>query len=281
MNKFFMVILLAVSISFTYQPIRFYDNFLPDQMYVECKEQGEVEEVFYDSINVYTGNVSQNKMLVWTPYKYNQETKYNVLVLMHGGGGSPQNWINTKWDISGRQFTLCDIYDNIVAEGNAEPFIIVSIPAWVGENQIASDLRYGVLPVIAEKYSTYPIGEREHWGIGGLSNGSFLTFKAGMAQCFDLFGNFVALSGNGYHEMVDEAISKDDWKELPITCFFAGCGNWDGLSYQSYEGFKFLRDNNDRLVENRNCWYKSVVGGHDWKVWSTEIYNALQVLFKE
>ena len=282
LTNIFMIVLLISSISFNYQPTTFYDNFLPDQMYIQCEQQGNVEEVPYDSINVYTNEINQKKMLVWTPYDYNKEEKYNVLILMHGGRGSPQNWISTRWNVSNRQFRLCDIYDNIVAEGKVKPFIVVSIPAYFGEDQMASDLRYGVLPVVINRYSTWGEGAREHFGIGGPSNGSFLTFKVGMAQCFDLFGNFVALSGNGYHELANEAINKEEWKDLPITCFFAGCGNWDGLSYQSKEGYDFLKISNpDRLFEYRNCWYKSVTGGHDWKVWSTEIYNALQVLFRE
>ena len=35
-----------------------------------------------------------------------------------------------------------------------------------------------------------------------------------------------------------------------------------------------------RFVEGENAWNVDVNGGHEWKVWFTCLYNAMQVMFQ-
>jgi enterochelin esterase-like enzyme len=75
--------------------------------------QGKVERVEYDS-SVIGG---KKPALVYTPPGYSTANRYPVLYLLHGIGGN-----ETHWTTPG----LADaILDNLIAEGKAEPMIIV------------------------------------------------------------------------------------------------------------------------------------------------------------
>src|SRR5690606_1155291 len=75
---------------------------------------GEVREILYFSK---TAN-SMRRCFVYTPPGYNtNDKKYPVLYLQHGGGENETGW--------SRQGHANLIMDNLIAEGKANPFIIV------------------------------------------------------------------------------------------------------------------------------------------------------------
>ena len=267
----------------------FYDNFLPDEFYEENENKGEIHVVEYKAKNYFANDTYNNKtMKIWTPYNYDENIKYNVLVLMHGGGGTCDNWIDRTFRYGDRAIKLCNIYDRIVEKNNTAPFIIVSIPAQNNDTQIAGELRDSILPYVVENFSTWAedssveaiVAARDHFGIGGLSNGSLHTFDAGMSKSYDLFGNYMGLSGNGKERLVEATITSDEYKDLSVRCLFSGCGTSDGLIRATSYGYNHIVEvSNGRYVEGTNAWYQDTAGGHNWKVWSIEVYNALLVMF--
>ena len=75
--------------------------------------QGNVERIEYDS-SVVDG---KRPAIVYTPPGYSSDREYPVLYLLHGIGGN-----ETHWTTPG----LADaILDNLIAEGRAEPMIVV------------------------------------------------------------------------------------------------------------------------------------------------------------
>ena len=76
---------------------------------------GEVREVYYYS----EVNKAMRHCFIYTPPCYNKNTKkrYPVLYLQHGGGENEYGWP--------QQGKTALIMDNLIAEGKAEPFIIV------------------------------------------------------------------------------------------------------------------------------------------------------------
>ena len=155
--------------------------------------------------------------------------------------------------------------------------------------QMREELRDYILPYIVENYSTYAADSsldaisaaREHFGLGGLSNGALCVFKAGFQYNFPLFGSYAAFSGDYEPWTTAAAIQSGDFAELPITCFFAGAGTFDGQQENSKVGFNYIVENTDRLVEGENAFYVDVTGGHEWSVWLTDLYNAMQVMFPD
>ena len=105
------------------------------------------------------------------------------------------------------------ILDNMFEKGICDPCIVVcpvtEIPQCQGltasTTQLQQELREYILPYIAEHYSTYAADgtleslkdARDHFALGGLSNGALFVYEGGMRYDFDLFGSYAAFSGNG------------------------------------------------------------------------------------
>ncbi len=190
-----------------------------------------------------------------------------------------------------------NIYDNMIDQKLCKPMIIVCPTTYNGPyysneggtEHMARELRETILPFVADHFSTYAASgtiadlqeAREHFGIGGMSNGALYALNSGMQRDFDLFSNYICFSGNSEPYAVAEAINSESWKNLPISYFFAGAGYYDSQWQNTYYGFQIIVDQVDRLSEGKNAFYRDVNGGHDFSVWSVNIFNALQMAFPE
>ena len=274
---------------------------IPDAFYQEAEERGFIQEVSLEVHNIDAPEEIFNRdMEIYCPPGYSEAEKYDVLILIHGGAGSYHAFTLEKHEANtGVWFAFRDLYDNMIREDLCKPLIVVSIGStsyypslggtWdVSFDQFADDLRTAVLPYLAEHFATFAAsGEetdlqnaREHFGIGGISNGSLFAINSGMTRCFDLFGNYIALSGNSHPGEAAQAINSDAWKDLPITCFYAGSGWEDNQQFNSLNGYQEIRNSTSRLQEGKNCFYLDVDGKHNYAAWVIHIYNALQVAFR-
>ena len=66
-----------------------------------------------------------------------------------------------------------------------------------------------------------------------------------------------------------------------MDCLFTGAGSLNDWQ-QNYTqiGFEYFVEKDARFVEGENAWRVDVDGGHEWKVWFTGLYNAMQVMFQ-
>jgi enterochelin esterase-like enzyme len=155
--------------------------------------------------------------------------------------------------------------------------------------QMQDELRETILPYIVGHYSTYAKDgsieslqkARSHFGLGGLSNGAWVTYEGGMRHDFDLFGSYCAFSGNGEPWKTVSAIQSGDFANLPVDCLFTGAGSMNDWQ-QNYTkiGFEHFVEKDSRFVEGETAWRVDVEGSHEWKVWYTCLYNAMQVMFQ-
>jgi S-formylglutathione hydrolase FrmB len=152
------------------------------------------------------GDAIIKKCNVYLPAGYDKNdknTKYNVLYLLHGVGGNRYEWLNGSGNIDGN-FVICNIFDNLIANGDIDPLIIVfpegrSAHDWEdnsfnadGTNMLGFyyfdyELRYDLIPFIESEYNTYAnITEvsseeiaynRMHRAIAGLSMGGMQTLN--------------------------------------------------------------------------------------------------------
>ena len=110
------------------------------------------------------------KCNVYLPVGYNEDdkdTKYNVLYLLHGVGGNRYEWLDGSGNVDGN-FVICNIFDNLIANGDIDPLIIVfpdgrSAHDWTddsfnaeGTNMLGFyyfdyELRYDLIPFIESK----------------------------------------------------------------------------------------------------------------------------------
>lgn len=160
------------------------------------------------------GEEIHKKCNVYLPAGYDKKdtnTKYNVLYLLHGVGGNRGEWLcgNGKTD---ENYNICNIFDNLIANGDIEPLIIVfpdgrSTYDWTdcsfnaeGTNMLGFyyfdfELRYDLMPFIESEYKTFAnikaqtpeaiAYNRQHRAIAGLSMGGMqsLNLTLGGFRC--------------------------------------------------------------------------------------------------
>ena len=278
----------------------FLTGWLPDEFYEEAEHGGTVTAVEYDTkaFAAYDELTYHKRMNVYLPYGYDESRPYNVLVLIHGQGDSEDDWLVETHESGGHAMCGRVILDNIFEQGLAEPCIVVTPVTetkfvqglTAGIVQMQDELRETILPYIVEHYSTYAKdgseaglqAARSHFGLGGLSNGALFTYEGGMRHDFDLFGSYCAFSGNGEPWKTVAAIQEEEFARLPVDCLFTGAGSLNDWQ-QNYTqiGFEYFVEKDARFVEGENAWRVDVDGGHEWKVWFTGLYNAMQVMFQK
>ena len=152
--------------------------------------------------------------LVYLPNGYDAEPqrRYDILYLMHGGGGSPDAWLDSC--------PFKNMLDRSIASGRAKPLIVV-FPTFYKtistrkDGQIDHDFEHAsvlsfqeeltsqLIPALEGRYRTFAEGTdpeslkkaRTHRGFGGFSMGAVNTWYA----CYlhiDYFSVFLPLSGD-------------------------------------------------------------------------------------
>ena len=275
-------------------------DFLPIEFYTETENAGTVYLHEYES-PAYEDQqhaTYEQRINIYLPYGYDESTPYNVLVLVHGGGGNQDSWLNDVYYYDeGIQMRGRVIFDNMFEQGICDPCIIVcpvtEIPQCQGivssTVQLRQELREYILPYLAEHYSTYAAdgrldslkAARDHFGLGGLSNGALFVYEGGMCYNFDLFGSYAAFSGNGSPwETVNTIQQSSEYSQLPINCYFTGAGTVNDWQIDfTRNGYNYFVEQLPQLEEGKNAWHVDVNGGHEWKVWFTDIFNALPLMF--
>lgn len=234
---------------------------------------GKLEMIDYESITVGT----TRKANVYTPPGYSTEKKYPVLYLLHGIGGDETEW---------QRFASPNvILDNLIADGKAEPMIIVmpngraqrndraegnvmqSAPAFAAfENDLINDL----IPAIEAKYSVDT--SREKRAIAGLSMGGGQSFNFGLAN-LDRFAWIGPFSAAPNTKPMAELIPDVDAAKAKLKLLWISCGNKDGLIRISQNAHQFLKSHDIKHV-----WHVDG-NAHDPAHWSSSLYWFSQQLW--
>jgi S-formylglutathione hydrolase FrmB len=131
------------------------------------------------------GDAILKKCNVYFPAGYDPNdttVRYNVLYLLHGVGGDQYEWFSSNGKADG-QFIICNIFDNLIVNGDIDPLIVVfpngrSAYDWEdssfnseGTNMLGFyyfdyELRYDLIPFIESNYKTYAdIADTSHEGV--------------------------------------------------------------------------------------------------------------------
>ncbi|MBR1456833.1 MAG: hypothetical protein IJ594_06695, partial [Oscillospiraceae bacterium] len=277
------------------QPLS-YDYVLPDRFYEPCEHPGTIES--WDFQNAVPGWATYTRhLLIYLPYGYDPEGQYDLLLLMHGTGDDETAWLTCPHYVPDRMMEVRTIFDHMIDEQLIRPLIIVTVGlyedfgGYVGdptEERLAVELREIILPHLVETYATYAAGgdpaqleaAREHFAIGGLSWGSYFSYASGMRLNLPYFGSFICFSGNDNPDLVLSVINAPELIGYPIYLYYSAAGTTDMAHYGGINNFNQIVKYTDRLVEGENAFLHETEGGHTWNVWSTEIFNALQLCFQ-
>lgn len=197
---------------------------VPDEYRIESEKQGSIESLIYNVPNLEDGTTKH--LNVYLPYCYNASDtnrRYNVLYLMHGGGENE----NLIFGGPGQNRELKNILDNMIANRDMEPIIVVTPTFYGVKNNFKNDpvlshvetvdhplpiveteyfhdeLIHDLIPVVETKYHTYAASanmedlkaSREHRAFGGFSMGSVTTWCT-FINCLDYFKYFMPISGD-------------------------------------------------------------------------------------
>ncbi|MCM1345316.1 MAG: alpha/beta hydrolase-fold protein [Muribaculaceae bacterium] len=179
----------------------------------EPDEAGTVVRLDYRTASYSDPEEKQDKYAyVYLPYGYGDENSYDILYLMHGGGGSAE----TCFGGEGQSSELKCILDNLIANGEMKPLIVVTPTFYPAGNADASvsyagdlvklfpdELVNDLVPAVESVYSTYADStdadglkaSREHRAFGGFSMGSVTTWYTFMEK-LDYFKYFLPISGD-------------------------------------------------------------------------------------
>lgn len=233
----------------------------------------------------------ERRMVVYTPAGYESSSeRYPVLYLLHGMGGDEEAWVAT-----GR---VVEIMDNLIAEGEAEPMIVVmtngctkhrSAPGYSGEGMWRPYMSgsmdgsfESMFPSIVEWVDKHYRTEsrKASRAIAGLSMGGFhsLQISKENPQMFDYVGLFSAAIFRG-----DSSLSPiyGDFEQKLKKQFAAK----PKLYWIAIGKTDFLYDDNSRyrelLFENGYPYvYVESEGGHIWRNWRLYLSQFVPLLFK-
>lgn len=190
---------------------------IPADYYTEADRQGSLVELNYETYESRTYEQKSRKLnkraIVYLPYGYSENERYNVFYLMHGGWSNETTWLGTPE----RPGTFKNVIDHAVSDGKMKPFIIVcptynnESPSDSGDYTLAygtltvnyhNELMNDLIPAVEGTYSTYadnvtPEGikaSRDHRAYGGFSMGAIATWHT-FLNCLDAFRYFMPSSG--------------------------------------------------------------------------------------
>jgi enterochelin esterase family protein len=244
--------------------------------------QGAVQILNYYST---TQNLNR-KVYIYVPPGYDENNKkYPVLYLRHGGGGNETSWYN--------EGCASIIMDNLLAQGKVNPMIIVMINGNLeaeteggaygreGISIMSNELFTDVIPLIEKNYNVYT--DQQHRAIAGLSMGGGQSFYIGLRNVneFDWIGTFSSGIFGGI-----PGVEFDAEKEIPgiltktenfnkeLDLFYVSVGEQDPRIKHTAKVVDRFKENNLEVI------YETFEGIHEWKVWRHSLRNFLQLLFK-
>lgn len=223
--------------------------------------------------------LGQRRFLVYTPpdYAMASNTRYPVLVLLHGSGSTETTWINVG--------AANLIADNLIAEKRMRPMLIVMPNGWTsapGEpdrdpsanaDLIEQDLLRDVMPNV-EAFYRVKRGS-EHNAIAGASMGGFQALEYGLRKP-ERFGSIGIFSAGAHgpegSERVGAAIAAGKLKHIRL--FWIGIGDKDPLQKDAQAL--------DAVLTRHKVEHQYVLtpdAGHTWLFWRRCLADFLPQLF--
>ena len=244
-----------------------------DEIYaVRNVPQGELRGTYYWSEK----KQARRHIFVYTPAEYdrNPDKRYPVLYLLPGGAESEYSWA--------RQGHIAQIMDNLLAEGKAEPFLVVmdnclleNPSEW--EEDYNSILVNDLIPMIDSTYRTLP--DKDHRAMAGLSYGGLQTKWTVFAHP-ELFSAAGSFSGGSF--TVEELASHPGFAEN-IKLVFVSFGETELTNpcFGIEEGTDPRQETEDLRNAGVNAhFYLSPRTHHEWHSWRRSMYEFAQLLFK-
>jgi enterochelin esterase-like enzyme len=223
-------------------------------------------------------------LVIYTPpgYEQGRKKKYPVFYLLHGTTDTEETWTRV-----GRANI---ILDNLIAQGKAEPMIVVmpygrafpliskgsgSLRNWDNLQEFQKDFIRYILPFVEKNYRVK--SNRESRAIAGFSGGGGTSLYIGLGNP-DLFayvcGYAPGMLSSEFERNNAVPFANPELTNSRLKLFWLGCGKEDGLLGVFREYLKVLDDKHI----NHQTFITS--GGHTWMNCKKFLNETLPLLFK-
>ena len=229
---------------------------------------GKVSYCYYNSNTLGT----TRQLLVYTPpgFEATGKKKYPVLYLIHGGSDTEETWTKV-----GRANLIAD---NLIAQGNAKPMIIVMPYGNVRPKPMSDFTKDVITDIIPFVEANYPvIKESKGRAVAGFSVGGGQTLNIGLTNT----DKFAYVCSYAPYTATDEFKSNfTNWSpdaalmNKQLKLFTISVGTEDFL----YESVK----QNIAMFQERKIKLEPLIvpGGHTWMNCKLYLANTLQQIFK-
>ncbi|MFI8377473.1 esterase [Leeuwenhoekiella sp. NPDC079379] len=262
-----------------------------DLYMVQDVPHGTLASRWYDS----PGLGIDRKLSIYTPPGYeDSKADYPVLYLLHGAGGDEEAWLNLGRTVQ--------ILDNLIAQGKAEPMLVVMpngnvdqdaapgagsrgyyMPTFFTAETMNGKYEANFKDVINFVESNYRVkAEQASRAIAGLSMGGYHTMHISRFYpgTFDYVGLFSAAinpradqSGVGVYDDLDGTLKTQ--MEKGYKLYYMAIGETDFL-YKTNELFRARLDKLGMPYE-----YVENGDGHIWRNWRIYLSEFVPRLFQE
>lgn len=239
-------------------------------------DRGKLETIEYDSTTVGI----KRKACVYTPPGFARDKNYPVLYLLHGIGGNENEWV--------RGGSIDVILDNLSADKKAVPMIVVLPNGRAGKDVTARDpipkqspafaafekeLLTDLIPFIEKRYPAK--ADRASRALAGLSMGGGQALNFGLNH-LDIFASVGGFSSAPNTRRPADLIRDHAGAARKLRLLYIACGDRDRL-------FRISQDVHKMLDENKVPHVYRVIpgGGHDFRVWKSDLYHFARLLFRE
>lgn len=272
----------------------FVDGGAGDYFQVHDVPHGSVQTVWYPSKGLHQ---NYRRMNIYLPPGYDTSNRsYPVFYLLHGSGGDENAWLDLGF--------INRVMDNLIAEGKAQPMIVVLPNANPASQAVAgeTDQNLAFKPIMTNLMPDYKNGlfenafpeivqyvdshyrtltDRDHRAIAGLSMGGFNTLyiSANYPDYFSYVGLFSpGLNPAGInfdqpaYDKIDQKLTK--LKQLGCKLYWIGIGSADGL-------VPFVNEYRAKLDKiGLKYTYHESSRGHLWSNWREYMLLFAPQLFK-
>ena len=268
---------------------------------------GTVERLDYATKD-YAGNGEdiQKTAYVYLPAGYDPsdtETRYDIVYLMHGWGGSAGEYFHIG--------TLKNTFDQLIERGDIEPAILVSATFYHdgSERDFSASIRQlrafhedfenALMPAVEGKYHTYARSaspedlkaSRDHRAFGGFSLGSVTTWLQ-FCYDYDYIRYFAPMSGSCWYygtygdfrfkdnvDFIENLVKEQNLVERGYFIYHA-VGTNDTVKSQSINMAEEMLSRGSFTPEHY-VFYQKEGGYHDFDAVQEYLYNALPLFFRD
>ncbi len=285
---------------------------MPQEYNNVCDKAGKVVSFKYktrDNSKADSTEVEKTA-LIYLPYGYDEKdtkTQYNILYLMHGGGGNENQYFHGVDQNS----QMKNVFDNMIAKGDVKPLIVVTptynVPYSSDMNSTSMnfhlELVKDLIPAVEKQYHTYAKdvtaegihASKWHRAFSGFSMGGVCTWGV-FDHCIDQIGCYIPISGDswiagmgngeGSAKYLADTFTQTGYKPTDFRVY-AGCGSPSDMAYGNLtpqidamkkhtDIFKYC----DNFKDGNLYQAFSEKSGHDNTTIMNIIYNGLPKMFE-